>query len=251
MSSTQKQDLGDFLKSSHYQCCSPNSVLCCSPDYYSTKKLIKTNMQAAAKKSTSWKQAGYCSASERLETSTKLPQPPKTVCAGCGHLGVSHRDVFLTAALKTENTSIGMRSSQINWNHFRKKLVALKTTGKQVWTLQKLAKYSSSMDIKNHCTWERKQLKQLYIHNNVLGQVTIQLWPFILSRLYTLFCLFVLAMDNLLSFTISALLAWHTRKNVHPFLWFFFSFQIQNFVLAAIQGIHNNTWVPSAYIGGM
>lgn len=158
--------------------------MCCSPDYYSAKKRVKTNMQAAAKKSTSWKQGEDCSAPERLETSASLLQPSKTGCAGCRHLRASHR-AFLTAAVKTENTLVGMGLDQINWNHIDEKLLALKTTGKQAWTLQKLAKASSLTCIENHCTWESgKQLKQLYTCNNVLGQVAVQLGPFILSRLY-------------------------------------------------------------------
>lgn len=62
---------------------------------------------------------------KRLETSAKLPQLSKTGCAGCGHLGASHRGVFLAAAATTENTHIGMGSGLISWNTFGEKLFAL------------------------------------------------------------------------------------------------------------------------------
>ncbi|KAJ7423193.1 hypothetical protein BTVI_10868 [Pitangus sulphuratus] len=102
------------------QCPSPQGISVCKVTC-SAKRQVKMNMQAAAKKST------YLEAKRDWKHLPGFLNPQKSSVQGCGNLGASHRAVFLTAAVKTENAFSGMGSGQINWNHLDEKLWALKT----------------------------------------------------------------------------------------------------------------------------
>lgn len=184
-SSTRKRDLRDFLKSSCYQCHSPNSV------YMLFSRSLLGKAASQNEYARGCEEVNFLKARRGLLCTGEVGNICQASSAFKNRLcrlqtlrGIPQRCIPDSSS---ENRKYfhwdGVRPNQLEslwWE-----ITDIKNTGKQVWTLQKLAKARSLTCIENHCIWESgKQLKQLYMCNNVLGQVTVQLGPFILSHLY-------------------------------------------------------------------
>lgn len=145
-----ENEIWDFLKSSCSQC-RTLILFVCFPGYYSAKKQVRRNVQAAAKKSTSWKQeeiGNICQASSAFKN---------WVCRLWTLRGIPQRCFPDSRSDNRKYTHChGVRPNQLEslwWE-----IVCLNRT------LQKLAKTTRLTCIKNHCAWEGgTQSKQLCV----------------------------------------------------------------------------------------